>query len=240
MPWVNQARAAIPQGTWQNSDANKAETETPARLDIARQVGDSAIVMLKNSKATAKDGSTGKLLPLRVPPPGTPFKVAVMGYFANPAQMYLGDYSSAQGVFGTANEVNPYQGIKAAIQAVDPEAVVTDFPGVTGGDEAADLTQVDPASVTAAGQYNDVIVVVGTDASTGTEGAGPGERRAAGGTGLADPAGRGPEPQHDRLHGDGRHGRRQAVRERRPGDAVELLQRDARGPVACRRGTRSV
>ena len=170
VPWVNQARAAVPQGTWQNSDANKAETETPARLDIARQVGDSAIVMLKNSKATTKDGSTAKLLPLRVPPPGTPFKVAVMGYFANPAQMYLGDYSSAQGVFGTANEVNPYQGIKAAIQAIDPEAVVTDFPGVTGGDEAADLIQVDPASVAAAGQYNDVIVVVGTDASTGTEG----------------------------------------------------------------------
>ena len=170
VPWVNQARAAVPRGTWQNSDANHAETETPARLDMTRQVGDSAIVMLKNSGTARKDGSTGKLLPLRVPPSGTPFKVAVMGYFANPAQMYLGDYSSEQGAFGTANEVNPYQGIKAAIQAIDPDAVVSYFPGVTGGDQASELTQVDPASVAAAGQYDDVIVVVGTDNSTGTEG----------------------------------------------------------------------
>jgi beta-glucosidase len=166
VPWVNQARERVPQGTWVNSDANHAETETPARLQMAREVGDAAIVLLKNSST-----ATGaKLLPIRVPASGTPFTVLVTGYFANPAQLYLGDYSSEQGTFGTANEINPYQGIKSAIQAIDPAAVVEYCPGVEGGDEASELTEVDPACPALASKANDVIVVAGTDASTGTEG----------------------------------------------------------------------
>ncbi len=165
VPWVNQARNRVPPGTWQNSNANKAKTETPARLEMAHKVGDAAIVLLKN----ASNGSSGQLLPLHVPKAG-PFKVAVMGYFANPQQLYLGDYSSIQGSYGIANEVKPYQGIKAAIKAVNPHATVTYCPGVEGGTEASQLTKVDSACVNSAGHYNDVIIVAGTDASTGTEG----------------------------------------------------------------------
>lgn len=169
VPWVNQARQRVPQGTWVNSDANNAETETPARLALARRAGDEGIVLLKNASTTRKDGSVGKLLPLHVPSSG-PFKVAVIGYFANPAQMYLGDYSSTQAAHGIANEVNGYQGIKSAIQAIDPEATVDWYPGVVGGNMASQLNTVDPASVQAASQYDDVIVYAGADASTATEG----------------------------------------------------------------------
>ena len=85
-----------------------------------------------------KDGSVGKLLPLRIPRSG-PFKVAVMGYFANPASMYLGDYSSDQGSSGQRNEVNGYQGIRQnapqgsarlnLLQLAHRSEVVTKVPG---------------------------------------------------------------------------------------------------------------
>lgn len=169
VPWVNEARKRVPAGSWQNSNANKAKTETPGRLNMARTVGDAAIVLLKNVAAKEERGPSGKLLPLRVPKHGA-FKVAVMGYFANPKQLYLGDYSSMQGSYGIANEVKPYPGIKAAIKAINPKATVTYCPGVEGGTQASQLTQVDRACVNSAGRYDDVIIVVGTDASTGTEG----------------------------------------------------------------------
>jgi beta-glucosidase len=169
VPWVNQARQRVPQGTWTNSDANQAVTETPARLAMARHAGDEGIVLLKNAATKRKNGSVGKLLPLRIPRSG-PFKVAVMGYFANPASMYLGDYSSVQASSGQRNEVNGYQGIRQAVQATDPQATVDFYPGVTGGSTAAELNTVDPASVNAASQYDAVIVYAGADASTATEG----------------------------------------------------------------------
>ncbi len=44
------------------------------------------------------------------------------------------------------------------------------YPGVTGGTTAATLTTVDEASVAAAKNYNAVVVVIGTDNTTGSEG----------------------------------------------------------------------
>lgn len=49
VPWVTKARANVPQGTWESSDANHAVTETPARLALARTAADEAMVLLKNS-----------------------------------------------------------------------------------------------------------------------------------------------------------------------------------------------
>ena len=43
--------------------------------------------------------------------------------------MYLGGYSSNQGPHGVANEVNGYQGLKQAIQAINPQATVDFLPG---------------------------------------------------------------------------------------------------------------
>jgi beta-glucosidase len=158
VPWVVRARAAVPPGTWTNSDANGAITETPERLAQARRSGDETIVLLKNSEAPRRGGSAGKLLPLRVPASG-PFRVAVIGWYANPSEMVLGGYASIQQPAGVAKEVSGYQGIKAAVQARNPGAVVDFLPGVTPDTLAA----VDAASVDAAAGYDVAIVYVGTD-----------------------------------------------------------------------------
>jgi beta-glucosidase len=164
VPWVAAARARLAPGTWVNSDANNAVTETPARLAMARQSGDQSIVLLKNDAVQQKNGSTGKLLPLKVPSSGA-FKVAVIGYYANPSSMFLGGYGSRQTTTGVAKEVNGYNGLKAAIQQIDPDASVDYYPGVTPGT----LASVDEASVQAAADYDAVIVYAGTDGSTSSE-----------------------------------------------------------------------
>ncbi len=181
-PWVKAARAQLAPGTWTNSDANHAVTETPARLQLAQQVADRGFVLLKNANTTLKNGTAGTALPLHVPRSG-PFKVAVIGYLANPTPrgevgstgaaagaMYLGGYSSDQGAPGNANEVTPYQGLKRAIQAMDPRATVDFYNGFTGTPtDASQLTTIDQNAVNAAGNYDDVIVYVGTDDSTANE-----------------------------------------------------------------------
>ncbi|MGI8863210.1 MAG: glycoside hydrolase family 3 C-terminal domain-containing protein [Solirubrobacteraceae bacterium] len=167
-PWVRAARARLTAGSWVNSDANHAVTETPARLGLARGVADRAIVLLKNAVTQRKNDSTGKLLPLTVPRSG-PFSVAVIGTMANQPNMYLGGYSSLQGVFGQAHEVTPFQGIRTAVRALNPGATVTFIPGFTSGRTAAELTSIDPTAITAAANYDAVIVYVGTDRSTAGE-----------------------------------------------------------------------
>ncbi len=159
-PWVQQARARVPAGTWTNANTNNAVTETADRLALAREAGDKTIVLLKNSK---------NVLPLK-PPASGPYKVAVIGYFSNPSSVYLGGYSSTQGTAGAAKIVNGYNGLKTAIQAIDPDATVDYFKGFTGtGTTAASLTAVDPAAVAAAANYDAVIVYAGTDAGTANE-----------------------------------------------------------------------
>jgi beta-glucosidase len=166
VPWVNKARAELGGTTWTDSPANEAITETVQRLQQAQESADQALVLLKNSKPA---GSSSPLLPLKIPSSG-PYKLAVIGYFAHPQSLYLGGYGSIQAGQGAANNVDSYEGIKAAVQAINPDAQVDFYPGVTGGMTAASLTTVDPASIAAAKNYNAVVAVVGTDASTGTEG----------------------------------------------------------------------
>ncbi len=181
-PWVKAARAQLPAGTWTNSDANNAVTETPARLQLARQVADRGFVLLKNAQTKLNSGATGTVLPMHVPSSG-PFKVAVIGYLANPTPrgevgstgaaagaMYLGGYSSDQGAPGQAKEVTPYQGLKHAIQAINPSATVDFYNGFTGTPtNASQLTTIDQNAVNAAANYDDVIVYTGTDDSTANE-----------------------------------------------------------------------
>ncbi|GAB3984660.1 hypothetical protein GCM10029978_094930 [Actinoallomurus acanthiterrae] len=161
VPWVRAARARLAPGTWVNSDANKAVTETPDRLALAQQAAEQSLVLLKNAPAA---GAKDALLPLRVPASGS-YRVAVMGAYANPSALFLGGYAGAQGSAGIAKEVNPYQGVKAAIQKIDPDATVDYYPGVTG----TGLNTVDPASVAAADRYDAVIVVAGTNSGDSRE-----------------------------------------------------------------------
>jgi beta-glucosidase len=166
VPWVEQARKELGGATWTNSPANEAITETPQRLQLAQRTADQSLVLLKNQ---APDNSNNSLLPLRIPRTG-PYKLAVVGYFAHPQSLLLGGYASIQAGRGAANNVDPYEGIKAAVQKINPDATVDFYPGVTGGTTAAQLTTVDQASIAAARNYNAVIAVAGTDSSTGTEG----------------------------------------------------------------------
>jgi beta-glucosidase len=176
VPWLTQAQARV-KGygvfPWVSSNANNAETETPARLALARKSGDASLVLLKNTSVTRKDGSTGKLLPLSVPSTGN-FKVLVLGFYSNNSNFYLGGYSSIQGAAGQANEVTPYAGIKAAIQAINPSAQVDYMRGFTDtGTNAGNCCRtIDPAAVTAAADYDYVIVYAGMDStsSSGTTG----------------------------------------------------------------------
>jgi beta-glucosidase len=153
VPWVVRARAAVPEGTWTNTDANNAVTETPPRLAMAREVGAESIVLLRNDRVGA-----APVLPLRVPASG-PYRVAVIGHYADPATMFLGGYSSQQQAAGQARQVNGLAGIAAAVRAVNPDAVVDHLPGVT----PRTLAEVDAASVEAAASYDAVVVYVGDD-----------------------------------------------------------------------------
>jgi beta-glucosidase len=176
VPWLTQARDRLKSygvDPWVSSSANNAETETSARLALARRSGDASLVLLKNAPVTHTDGSTSKLLPLSVPKTGN-FKVLVLGYYGNNSNFYLGGYSSIQTTAGQANEVTPYAGIKAAIQKINPSAQVDYMSGFTGsGTNAGNCcVTIDPAAVSAAANYDYVIVYAGMDsaASAGTTG----------------------------------------------------------------------
>ncbi|MBA8823727.1 beta-glucosidase [Saccharopolyspora lacisalsi] len=160
VPWVQRARERVPRGSWENSDANDAVTQTPERLKLAEEAASEAIVMLKNEAA----GNGDKLLPLKVPKSG-PYRVAVIGDHADPDQMYLGGYSSNQGPAGRANSVNGYEGIKAAIESVNPRAVVDHLPGTAPGTKH----QLNTETVAEAANYDTAVVYAGTDGTTAQE-----------------------------------------------------------------------
>ena len=159
VPWVAAARKALGGVVWVSNNTNNAITETPQRLQQAQQSADQSLVLLKDNNA---------LLPLHVPSSGS-YKIAVMGYYAHPSSLFLGGYSSIQASAGAANNVDAYTGIKQAVQAIDPSAQVDYYPGVTGGTRGSSLNTVDAASIAAAKDYDAVIVVAGTDSSTGAE-----------------------------------------------------------------------
>lgn len=193
VPWVTEARARVPRGTWESSESNHAVTITPARLALARELADESIVLLKNSRTTKKDGSTGKLLPLKVPASGA-YRVAVVGYYAGnyyytrnagdqfenlTPRVYLGGYSSDPYPSAVAKTVNGYSGIRAAILAANPGAVVDYVNGFIPSPGRAsmpdpynanpELETIDEAAVKATANYDAVIVYVGDDKSNAAE-----------------------------------------------------------------------
>jgi beta-glucosidase len=163
VPWVKAARKRLAPGTWTNSDANGAVTQTPERLAMARRAADESLVLLKNDAVKASGTKASTLLPLQVPRKGA-YKVAVVGPYANPASMYLGGYSSNQGAAGKANQVNGFQGISQAVKAIDPQATVDYLPGLS-----ADHNTVIAEDVAKVKGYDAVVVYVGTDNKTADE-----------------------------------------------------------------------
>lgn len=159
-PWVRQARNRVPAGSWENSDANDAVTQTPERLDLARKAAAESVVLLKNDPGAGGE----RVLPLRVPKSG-PFRVAVVGDYANPDEMYLGGYSSKQGSAGKANGVNGYEGIRSAIRAINPQARVDYLPGTDPDNRG----EVNSDSIARSANYDTAIVYAGTDDNTAEE-----------------------------------------------------------------------
>jgi beta-glucosidase len=158
VPWVSAARARVPLGSWSNGDGNQAATETSERLALARSAAGQSIVLLESRSLPGSGGDAAPLLPLAVPSSGA-YRLAVVGYYANLKPLFLGGYSSAQSGAGLAAEVTAFEGIGAALHALNPDAVVDFLPGLTG----PDLATVDANSVEAAASYDAVIVVLGTD-----------------------------------------------------------------------------
>jgi beta-glucosidase len=168
VPWLTEAIArdqSYGVYPWVNTTA---PTETADRLALARRSADAGLVLLKNAAITRKDSTVGKLLPIEVPPSGA-FKVLVLGALAN--TVVLGGYSSGQSGNGAANNVSAYAGIKAAIQAVNPAAQVDLLRGFTGTSTSASncCATIDPAAVTAAADYDYVIVYTGIDSGVAAE-----------------------------------------------------------------------
>ena len=187
-----------------------------------------------------------------VPATGAP-KIAVMGMLACPAatvsgaattcpgaaNVFLGGYSATETAAGQKNIVTGYDGIKKAVQAINPNATVDLWRGFTGtGSTASTLTNVDPAAVAAAGGYDAVIVYVGTDGSTAAEDTDRAAITLPGAQSIADQPGRGGQSEHDRLRRDDRAGRRLELRGQRERAPLELLQRRAQGRGAGRRAAR--
>ncbi|WP_201276691.1 glycoside hydrolase family 3 C-terminal domain-containing protein [Marisediminicola senii] len=163
VPWVQQARdrgALLPQ-QYVDSPENGAITQTAERLDMARTAAAQSLVLLKN-EAPAADADS--ILPLQVPATGQ-YRVAVVGAYADPEEMYFGGYSSNQSDDGRENHVTGYDGIVDAVADLNANADVDFYPGVTGDD----LGTLDQATLDAVGDYDAVVVYVGTNAETADE-----------------------------------------------------------------------
>ncbi len=120
--WVREARQRLGGATWTSSTDNNAVTETPARLDQAQESAEKDLVLLKNDKV-----GDSPLLPLSVPK-SSPYKVAVVGYFAHPQQLFTGGYSSRQVNAGAANNVDAYTGSRPPSRPATPALRSTSCP----------------------------------------------------------------------------------------------------------------
>lgn len=149
VPWVQQARERVPE--WTDGEENGAITQTEERLALAREAATQAIVLLEN------DGEDGPLLPLEVPETGD-YRVAVVGHYADPDELFLGGYSSQQSEDGQANHVSGYEGLQAAITGINPDAEVDYIAGI---DES--LATIDTESLAGLEDYDVALVYVGTD-----------------------------------------------------------------------------
>ena len=176
--WYNEARDRVESeygADWEyvSSPTNGATTITEDRLDLAQEAAEASYVLLQNNPVENEDGTSAKVLPLQVPDGGA-YHVVVVGHFARPNEdnnnMFLGGYSCQVGESAYDKMVNPYNGIKSAIEAINPDATVTFYKGFTdSGTQASQLNTIDPAAVEADAQADVVIAYAGTDSGTANE-----------------------------------------------------------------------
>ena len=134
----------------------KSQIQSPAHQQLATDVADNSVVLLKNQPAA---GAAKALLPLN---PKTTDKIVIVGNLAG--TVTLGDYSGDPTL-----QVDAVQGITAEVQKANPSAqVVYDACGTsttaTGAAACSAQTLADVKSADA------VIVFAGTDTNVATEG----------------------------------------------------------------------
>jgi beta-glucosidase-like glycosyl hydrolase len=134
----------------------KSQIQSPAHQQLATDVADNSLVLLKNQPAA---GAANALLPLD---PKTTDKIVIVGNLAG--TVTLGDYSGDPTL-----QVDAVRGITAELQKANPDAqVVYDACGTsttaTGAAACSAQTLADVKSA------NAVIVFAGTDSNVATEG----------------------------------------------------------------------
>ena len=218
-------------------DANNAVTETPSRLALAREAGDKTIVLLKNATTRARTAADRQAAADHVPATGAS-RCSCSATSPTPPNFYLGGYSSTQGAAGAGERgqrLHRHQERDPGDQPAAPRSTSCAASPAPARPPAT-LTAVDPAAVAAAANYDDVIVYTGTDARhrrPRTRTATAPRSRCPALQGSLISAGRGREPEHDRLHGDDRPDGRHVVR-------ADHVRRSCGAPTtACARATRS-
>ncbi|WP_102712883.1 glycoside hydrolase family 3 C-terminal domain-containing protein [Paenibacillus castaneae] len=157
--------------TYNSGTGGDGKNMTQERSDVAREAAAGSLILLRNN-AVASNGNKA-VLPINVPSTGE-FKVVVYGLNANfnttNNSFFLGGYSSGSGASGIAKMVNPYNGIKAEIQKINPNAVVDWKKGFTNtGTTYAGMTTLDNAAIDLASGYDLAIVALGTEQATAAE-----------------------------------------------------------------------
>ena len=230
VPWVTQARTRVP--SWTNSNANNAVTETPDAPRAGPQGRRrEARAAQEPERAAAAEGRRAS----------GAYKVAVHRLLRQPVEHVprrLLEHPGRRRRGQRGQRLQRHQVGDPRRSTPTPRSTTRRASPAPA--RRATLTTVDPAAVAAAANYDAVDRLRGHRHLDRQRGPGPHHAAAPGRAERADPAGRGRQPEHDRLHGDGRPDRRLAVRVHRPGDPLQLLQRHAQGRGAGRRAARHV
>ena len=237
----------MPQGSWVNADANEAVTQTPGAAGAgpggsgqddraAEEREQDAQGRLHRAAAAAERAGHGRAEDRRDGRARVPGGDGERRGDDLPGGCRTSTWAATRAprlAAGQKNIVTGYDGIKKAVQAVNPNATVDLWRGFTGGTSApataATLTNVDPAAVAAAGGYDAVdrlrrhrrLSTADEDTRPhGDHAAGRAGRRSINQVAAA-------EPEHGRVRRDDRAGRHLGLRGQRELAAVELLQRSS-------------
>jgi beta-glucosidase len=138
--WYDQAKARVrsyglqlPTGAVSMVSTATAATMTPERIALVDEAAGKSIVLLKNDKVEGVNGGQ-PLLPLTFPESGE-FSVGVYGTMRS--SVVLGLYSSSRGSAGSAKQLSPVNGIKAAVSEKFGDRVSVVDRGATSNADAA-------------------------------------------------------------------------------------------------------
>ena len=156
--WYDDARARLTSFGINMPAANGRVTSVlsgrPNRQAVNAEAAAKSLALLKNNPVDTNGNQP--LLPMNIPSTGA-FKVVIIGPATPTTTIFLGGYSKS----GTNNQVTPVNGIRAAIQAVNPSATVVNYVTTSATLTAAAQADIDTADY--------VICLVGDTTSSANE-----------------------------------------------------------------------